>query len=313
MSAKLAIVPKQDAPPAKKKTWFVRDKSGVIVFAGESYDDHVHAWEDCQNEVDAGLWAQARIAASLESKYGDGGIKDFAKDVEKGKTWIYDMAKTYRVFGQNSSQLEYLSFTHHVEAAKARNPKEALEKAHDNGWKVRDLRHFVETGLEPGEKSGIDPSALAGSIDPDVPAENVQGVADRAMISFLTETLTTIADLITKCPRPKFASDVLGSWRDEVNEHLEQLALDVLKNKVIKAWKDGYRQEGQIATATSIPASEIHAVMLAYKREGIFEKVERTKTAMAKGTKPWIWHLVGEPIGSDYQALRGHSIYEDRD
>lgn len=283
----------------KKPQWFKRDKSGAVVFAGETFDDHVQAWGDCQLEVDSGLWGQARIAGSLETKYGEGGVKEFAKEVGKGKTWIYDMAGAFRAFGQNSGQLEYLSFTHHVEAAKDDNPQEALEKAHDGGWSTKQLQHYVETGLEPGEKSGINAAALASAIDPNVPAENIEGVADRAMIAFLTETLGVVSGLVTKCPRPKFASDVLGGWTGDINDHLEQIALHVLKERVIKAWKDGYREEAQIAGVTGIPTSEIHAAMMAYQRDKVFEKVRRTKTAMAKGTAPWIWHLVGEPIGTD--------------
>lgn len=284
----------------KKKMWFVRDKAtGGIVFTGETYDDHVAAWGDCQVEVDSGMWGQARIAASLEAKHGESAVKEFAKDVGKGKSWIYEMVAAHRTFGQNSSQLELLSFTHHVEAAKARDPRDALEKAHDGHWSVKELKRYVETGLEPGERSEIDASVLADAIDMGEPVGDQEIVADRVMITFLMDALKTVTELVDKCPRPKFSSDVLGSWKDEINDHLEQLTLGVLKEKVIKAWRDGYREEAQIASVTGIPTSEIRPVMMAYKREGIFEKVVRTKTAMAKGTQPWIWHLVGEPIGSD--------------
>lgn len=310
MSAKLAVVPSQSPgvplPEAKKEHWFVRSKDGCITFRGETYEDHVDAWGDAQIEIEGGLWGQARVAASLVTKHKERTVRRFAHDVHKSTQWIWDSARAHRVFGEKQSQLYYLSFTHHVEAAKAAKDDDiqpaidALNKAHDGEWSTKQLQRYVETGLEPGEKSEIDASALAqASIDVELPADDLKALADRVMITFLMEALASVADLAGKCPRAKFTSDVLDSWRDEINDHLEQLTLSVLKAKVIQAWKDGYREEPQIASLTSIPTSEIHGVMMAYQRAGIFEKVKRAKTDFGKGTCPWIWHLVGEPVGTD--------------
>lgn len=170
-------------------------------------------------------------------------------------------------------------------------------------WTKRAVERYVETGLEPGEKSGINATALASVAT--VVGPDLRIIGNQAMISFLQDVHQSVNDLKLKCPHPKFVTDVLDGWSDEINDHLEQLSLDVLKDKVIRAWKDGYRQESQLASMTGIPTSEIHGVMMAYKREGIFEKVDRSKTKMAKGTPPWIWHLKGEPIGSDYQPSGG--------
>ena len=158
MSAKhLAVVPKQSpiVPlPTTDNNWFTRARDGSLEFHGESFEDHVGAWVDAQNTIDGGLWGQALVAASLETKYGDGGVKDFAARVGRGKTWIYDMARAYRVF-KDSSQLESLSFTHHVEAAKLGSEDdpapaiEALSKAHEKRWNTKELQSYVETGIEP--------------------------------------------------------------------------------------------------------------------------------------------------------------------
>lgn len=193
-----------------------------------------------------------------------------------------------------------------VAALPAPRQKEILQRASKDKetWTKRAVERYVETGLEPGEKSGINPSVLAqatGSAKPQ-PGEDMKIVADRAMIGFLEETRAELCDLKAKCPRPTFVTDVIDSWLDDIDDHLEQLTLSVLKSKVIRAWKDGRRQESQIASMTGIPKSEIHGVMKAYERDGVFEKINRQKTKMAKGTAPWIWHLKGEPIGSDYQS-----------
>jgi hypothetical protein len=180
--------------------------------------------------------------------------------------------------------------------------KAVLKKAASDTdkWTKRAVKRYVETGLEPGETSGINASAIAHAASLTL-SDEMRSIGVQAMMDFLQSALQTIIELKNQCPRPKFAADVLESWQDEINDHLEQLSLDALKDKVIKAWRDGYREESQIARMTGIPSSEIHGVMMAYKRDGLFEKVIRSKTKMAKGTCPWIWHLTGEPLGSNYE------------
>lgn len=160
--AKLAIVqpapPVIPPPPNAKEHWFSRAKDGSLVFNGRTYDDHVGAWGDAQNAIDGGLWGQALVAASLVTKYGESDVKKFASDVKRSAAWIYDMARAYRVFGENSSQLDYLSFTHHVEAAKLAKDgdldaaREALIEAHDGEWSTKELQNFVENGIRPEPK-----------------------------------------------------------------------------------------------------------------------------------------------------------------
>jgi len=157
MSAnKLAIVPKQSPiVPPPSKNWFTRARDGALVFHGETFDDHVAAWGDAQNTIDGGLWGQAMVAASLETKYRAHGVEEFAKKVGRSAGWIWDMARAYRVF-QFSSQLENVSFTHHVEAAKADSAEEAVEalaKAFEKGWTTKQLQGYVETGIEPELKA----------------------------------------------------------------------------------------------------------------------------------------------------------------
>lgn len=160
MSAKLAVVPRQGpiVPLRDDNNWFTRARDGGLEFTGQSFEDHVAGWQAAQITVDGGLWGQAIIAASVDTKYGEGGVKEFAARVGRGKTWIYDMARAYRVF-KDSSQLESLSFTHHVEAAKLGTEDdpapaiEALSKAHEKGWSTKGLQSYVETGIEPEPRS----------------------------------------------------------------------------------------------------------------------------------------------------------------
>jgi hypothetical protein len=170
-------------------------------------------------------------------------------------------------------------------------------------WTQRAVKRYVQTGLEPGEKSDIDAPTLALATCFPEPSDDMKLMADKAMISFLQDAHGAVNDLKGKCPRPKFVADVLDGWSEEINDHMEQLTLNVLKDKVIKAWMAGSREETQLANMVGIPRNQIHGVMMAYKREGIFEKVVRAKTAMGKGNPPWIWHLKGQPLGSNYQPV----------
>jgi hypothetical protein len=134
----------------------------------------------------------------------------------------------------------------------------------------------------------------------------VETPEDRLMMDHLMEAQQVISDLKAKCPRQKFVVDVYDGWLEELSDHLEQFALESLKDKVVSAWRSGKYQENEIASLTNIPKDQIHSVMKAYEREGVFQKIQRRKTAMAKGTRPWIWHLSGEPIGSDYERVPRH-------
>jgi hypothetical protein len=291
--------------PDSEQVAFTPTKDGLPVFHGKSYEDHKEAWVHVKESMECRLWALAAIAASLIRKHGDGAVVQFAKDMKVGKTWIYDLARTYRAF-QNSRRVETLSFSHHIAASRAANPGRAIAKAADGvkgEWSVRELDRYVETGLEPGETSGITAESIARAALSDPPVDQDE---DRLMMDHLLEAQAAVNALKEKCPRPQFVSDVYDGWSDDLTEYLEQFALASLKEKVIHAWRTGKFVEPEIAAHTGIPKNEIHGVMKAYQREGIFEKITRRKTEMAKGTRPWIWHLVGEPIGSDYEPVSYH-------
>lgn len=168
MSAKLSVVANYVPAPPQAEQWFTRDATGSLVFTGQTYNDHLQAWTAAQTAVNAGLWGQAMVAASLDTKYGSKAVEEFAADVRRHPSWIYDMARAYRVF-QFSSQLENLSFTHHIQAAKAYDPQETLAKAFEKGWNCKELQDYVETGIEPQPKESperkLKDEAIAEAMD----------------------------------------------------------------------------------------------------------------------------------------------------
>lgn len=295
--------------PDSQQVAFTPAKDGLPVFHGKTYDDHKEAWVHVTESIGCRQWALGAIAASLVKKYGDGAVAQLARDVQISKSWVYDLARTYRAF-ENSRRVENVSFSHHVAASKSSNPRAAIEKAVDSPkgqWSVRQLERFIETGLEPGETSDITASAIAQvALEPSEADVEIRLGEDQGMMAHLLEAQAVVNALKAKCPLPQFVSDVYDGWTEELAEHLEQFALASLRQRVIHAWHKGKYKEAEIAIHTRIPTDEIHAVMKAYEREGIFEKVKRSKTKMAKGTPPWIWHLVGEPLGSDYEKVAAY-------
>jgi hypothetical protein len=282
---------------------FGRAPKGMPVFNGVTYDEHVAAWRETVSDTEHDLWKLGAIAASLIRKHGDGAVVNFAKEVGLGKSRIYEIEKTYKTF-ENSTWVENLKFKVYQEAKEAADPHAVIAIAATKGWRSPQVKRYVETGLEPGEKSDIDVATVALSLVGATPIPAIKIIGDQAMIDFCLEARSTLVELGIRCPKPKFKQDVIDGWIEELDDHLEKYTLESLKEIVIHAWAKGNREESQIAKFANVPTGQIHAVMLAYKRDGLFEKVVRAKTEGAKGTPPWVWHLVGQPLGSDYVRVR---------
>lgn len=282
---------------------FKPSRNGMPTFSGSSYDDHVKAWREVVSDVETDLWKLGSIAASLVRTQGDADVVKFGKEVGLSKSRIYEIAKTYKTF-EKSGRPEKLSFSHYEEASGSSDPIAVIGLAKLKGWSARQVGRYVETGLEPGEKSDINADVL-GAAQPNPESvksltPEIQVLRDKVMIDFCLEIRSILDQLAQRCPNPKFTANVLNSWKQELDDHLERYELNSWKDLVIHAWAKGRHQENQIAEFAGIPSSQIHAVMKAYQREGLFEKVNRRKTEGAKGLQPWVWHLVGQPLGSDY-------------
>lgn len=188
------VLPESIPPTPPNDRWFAKDQTGRLQFHGHSFQDHVDAWTDAQSAVDAGLWGQAMVAASLEGKYGDKAVAEFAQSVNRSRQWIYDMARAYRTF-ELSSQLDNLSFTHHVEAAKASDPADALAKAAENNWNTKETQNYAETGIEPEIKPKNKP---AKEVDP--PKFQEKAIQDE-----LTRRLESLREWPTQATTPLLA------------------------------------------------------------------------------------------------------------
>jgi len=48
-----------------------KSDSGLPVFSGKSWEDHVSSWFDTGEIMESALWMRGAIVASLDAKYGD--------------------------------------------------------------------------------------------------------------------------------------------------------------------------------------------------------------------------------------------------
>lgn len=287
MSAKLKVVPREPL--------LVERPNAMWEFRGETFDEHVECWGKINEQSEQCLWMQGSVAASLVVRYDEKTTARFAHDVRLSTRRVQEMAQTYRAF-EKRERSRILSFHHHTVASRATDPQEAIRVAEDNELSTRELDHWVQTGLLPGEKSDVDAAAISAV------ADGMRTVRRKAMTDHVQTAMRSVEGLMTSCPDPKFVSDVYNEWMEDLTNYLETAAIEDLKNAVIAAWKGSNHTEDRLAAVTGIPKESIHGVMKAYEREGIFEKIRLPKGQTARGNPGWKWHLKGEPYGSNYSG-----------
>lgn len=285
---------------------FLEKGHGLPVFLGRTYEDHVHAWNEISERLEDGQWKLGAIGASLNTKYGDAAMKQFASDVRLSKSSVYSYIKTYRAY-ENSKRLEFLSFHHHTVAAAAKKevcgstPIEALEKAHDGTdgrpWTTRELKEYVETGREPEVK----------------PVIALQSAARCALAAHIKDVaLPALFDLKSKCPNTQFASRFYGQWIQDLADAKDELEREEFSDALKSAWRNGNYTAKDLARATGQPSAFVFSQLHDLEEAGVFERIRKGgETDEARGKNEEIWHLVGEPVGSGYSAPRVDSRYQN--
>ena len=123
------------------------------------FDEHVSYWRAHWDDMQDRLWHLAAIAASLESRYGESTVKRFAYEVQCSSSWIYQLARTYRVW-QDKQRSQILSFSYHAIAAEASDPVAAIERAELENLSTRQLRAEIKGEVytpHESDEHGTDP------------------------------------------------------------------------------------------------------------------------------------------------------------
>lgn len=120
-------------------TDLIASPNQLPVFIGESYEDHVAAWRQTAQELGERQWMLGAIAASVETKYGDGRMRKFVDDVKVPKSTLYEYAQVYKL-AQKSERSEFLTWTHYKIAAYASDPDRLLREAEDEQLSTREMQ-----------------------------------------------------------------------------------------------------------------------------------------------------------------------------
>lgn len=139
-----------------RKAGLVRRRDGLWQFRSDRFEDHAKAFVGVTKEMDSSSWAMAAIAASVETKYGESRVEEFAEKVGHSPRHVRRMSRVYRE-AENGRYRPNLTFNHHAEALVYSNPDEALDAAEENHLSVFALREWikekaVEKGVEPRER-----------------------------------------------------------------------------------------------------------------------------------------------------------------
>ena len=116
--------------------------SDLPVFQGETWEEHVSAWAQVEDEMQDRLWMLAAVAASVTTVYGDQSIGSFAAEVGCSARRVYDYAATYKAW-QSRQRSQSLSFHHHTIAARAEEPEKVIEEAEIEEMSTRELERKV--------------------------------------------------------------------------------------------------------------------------------------------------------------------------
>lgn len=127
--------------------------SGLPVFKGEAWEDHVNAWMLVSEQIEDYRWQLAAIAASLHKRYGENVAGKFASEVGVSAETIRRYARAYRAFSkennENAQRSPILTLTHHAIAARFNDPQKAIEEAEDEQLSTRQMEVRAEAEVLP--------------------------------------------------------------------------------------------------------------------------------------------------------------------
>lgn len=131
--------------------YLTQKKNALWQCRAETLEQHVEAFLSVDRKIDSSQWAMAAIAASIETKYGEGQIQEFAEKVEYTPRHVRRMAQTYRE-AQKGRWRPHLSFKHHTEALSHSDPDAALDEAESKQLSAIALRRWIQDQRETSEE-----------------------------------------------------------------------------------------------------------------------------------------------------------------
>lgn len=192
-------------------------------------------------------------------------------------------------------------------ALSASNPEAAIEhfaeeRSKNPFYRPADAWRWVKAEGKP--KSDKKPISLH-SVQRSALVHHIESVA-----------MPAILDLKTKCPNPQFVTRFYSQWYQDLKDAKEEIEREDFSESLASAWRKGNHTTADLARATGQQVAYVASVLhdLEDADPAIFERVERGgETDQARGKNETLWHLVGEPVGSNFSSPRMRSVYQPGD
>lgn len=259
----------------------VERSDGLWEFHGESFDDHVDVFLSIDSKVNSAQWAMAAVAASIETKYGESKIEEFATKVQRTPRHIRRMARTYKLALEKGRWRPLLTFGHHTEALNHPNPGEALDVAESQNLSTLGLREWVNGRAEERATK---------------PQKAAKAKRQNEFKDFLERVDKVIlTDFMATCPNAEWGRRVFKGWREDITWELGQIARTEISDRVSDALAEGALTVADIKSKTGLTVKEIEGVVAGKVADGTWEMVrEGGETEMSRGTRRMIIHVAGE-------------------
>lgn len=240
--------------------------ASLPIFLGEEYEDHVSAWIQTRGEISDRQWRLGAIVDSLERRYRQGSVEQFAHDVQESVKTLWDYGNVYRRF-KNSERPDNLSWTHYRVALAAEEPEAVLCAAAEQGLSVRQMRKLIvqdqaRKAIEQTDAPAVDPLWS-------------EAAADWYQIAPQVERF------VQKYPQFKlYAEDFLGDVQDQI-ENPFRSASEYLERLI----DEGVRSLEHLAKITNWQTATLESLCDQLVNAGSHEWVAQGRTEGSRGAQ----------------------------
>ena len=224
--------------------------ANLPAFTGTSWEDHLQAWIDAEQDVTSARWRQAAVAHSLEVHYGEASVEQFAAQIGIAARRVWEYRTVYRIaLAHHCERPQNLDFSHYVIASTATNPHDYLDRAADQQLSTRALRRLIVAEQAPP----IDQTLPPISDDPRVMAAWGQV---RGSLAGLQAAAPHLSDLITgylteleyeiSCPPATVREAILTAINQGVDT-IDQIAKRLGRHRDhVRVWLNRLEELGEI-------------------------------------------------------------------
>lgn len=257
----------------------------------DSWEAHTSAWMAYREDLTRNQFTLGLIASSVETNYGDGSIRKFAKELKENPETVYLYREVYRKCYQFWNRFQNLSWTHFAAIAKTTlqelDRERMMEAAADGDWSVRELKRAVSV------KSVTDQhAATAPLMDPQMASAIAHWKELKPRVERFAEA------------NPQFGL-YSNDYINDVDEEMEapwDSARTFIERKIFK----GEREIEVLATSTKWLLKTVKALCEELVEAGTHEwRDQGGKTDDARGAVRRLIVPVAEPRGDSYEYYQG--------